>query len=109
MSFDKYSFLLKIQQQLMMMMTGEAKKVALWMKTTFSELHISESDWEGAVLETPRMTPREQYLRWMNKDDDNEADDKDEYYYDEDKCDEEPTGLNSFVLRFSSPSSSSNV
>jgi len=28
-SFDKYSFLLKIQQQLMMMMTGEAKKVAL--------------------------------------------------------------------------------
>ena len=55
------------------------------------------------------MTPREQYLRRMNKDDDNEADDKDEYYYDGDKCDEEPTGLNSFVLRFSSPSSSSNV
>ena len=73
------------------------------------ELHISESDREGAVLETPRMTPREQYLRWTNKDDDNEADDEDEYYYDGDKCDEEPTGLNSFVLRFSSPSSSSNV
>ena len=38
------------------------------------ELHISESDWEGAVLETPRMTPREQYLRGMNKDGDNEPD-----------------------------------